>query len=161
MQHTSFPAAEPSAASRAPRSSRWRVVDIVVASVVGVALGVVFFVWGFAYSGLETPLKALLPGVQARIVNLRTAAIGRRPRFDLAALAPGEGASLERARLGSRPVWFAGGWRDTAIHARLDLPVGARIAGPAILEQPDATIVVDPGLSARVDPLGNVVIERG
>jgi energy-coupling factor transport system permease protein len=65
MQHTSLPPAEPSAASRAPRSSRWRVVDIVVASVVGVALGVVFFVWGFAYSGLETPLKALLPGVQA------------------------------------------------------------------------------------------------
>jgi len=44
---------------------RWRVVDIVVASVLGVALGVVFFVWGFAYSGLEGPAKALLPGAQS------------------------------------------------------------------------------------------------
>ncbi|WP_375425370.1 ECF transporter S component [uncultured Friedmanniella sp.] len=50
---------------RAPRTWRWRVVDIVVASVIGVALGVVFFVWGFAYTGLEAPLKALLPGASA------------------------------------------------------------------------------------------------
>ena len=40
--------------------------------------------------------------------------------------------------------------------SRLELPVGARIAGPAILEQPDATIFVDPGMSAEVDRLGNI-----
>ncbi len=102
----------------------------------------------------------LLPGIPARIVNLRTAAIGRRPRFDLAALAPGADASMANARRGSRPVWFDGGWHDTAIFARLDLPVGAVIAGPAILEQPDATTVVDPGLMARVDRFGNVIVER-
>ncbi len=109
----------------------------------------------------QASFSRLLPGVPARIVNLRTAAIGRRPRFNLALLAPGPGASLERARLGSRPVWFDGGWHETAIYARLDLPVGSRIAGPAILEQPDATIVVDPGLVARTDRLGNIVVERG
>jgi energy-coupling factor transport system substrate-specific component len=49
-------------AGRRPSTWRWRVVDIVVASVVGVALGVVYFVWGFAYNGLEGPFKALLPG---------------------------------------------------------------------------------------------------
>lgn len=48
-----------------PSRWRWRVVDIVVASVVGVALGVVFFVWGFAYNGLAGPFKALLPGAGA------------------------------------------------------------------------------------------------
>jgi N-methylhydantoinase A len=98
--------------------------------------------------------------VPVKIVNLRTAAIGRWPHFDLRALAPGPEASLESARLGSRPVWFDGGWRDTAIYARLDLPVGALIDGPAILEQPDATMVVDPGLRARVDALGNIIVER-
>lgn len=51
--------------SRRPPTWRWRVVDIVVASVIGVALGVVFFVWGFAYNGLEGPFKALLPGASA------------------------------------------------------------------------------------------------
>ena len=38
-----------------------------------------------------------------------------------------------------------------AIWSRLDLPAGARIEGPAILEQPDATIVIEPGLAGRVD----------
>ena len=101
----------------------------------------------------------LLDGVAMRIVNLRTTSIGRRPRFDLSTLAPEAGATLEGARRGARPVWFDGGWHDTAIFARLELPVETVIPGPAILEQPDATVVVDPGLAARVDRLGNVIIE--
>ena len=101
-----------------------------------------------------------LPGAPIKIVSLRATAIGRRPHFDLSLLAPEAGASLEAARRGVRTVWFGGMAMDTAIWSRLDLPVGAVIAGPAILEQPDATIVVDPGLAARVDRLGNVVIER-
>jgi N-methylhydantoinase A len=36
--------------------------------------------------------------------------------------------------------------------------VGAKIAGPALLEQADTTIFVDPGLEARVDRFGNLVI---
>jgi N-methylhydantoinase A len=106
----------------------------------------------------RSSFSRLLPGVPARIVNLRTAAIGRRPHFDLAALAPGPEASIETARLGRRRVWFAGAWRDTAIYARLLLPVGAEIPGPAILAQPDATTVVDPDLVARVDCFGNVIV---
>ncbi|WP_342663335.1 hydantoinase/oxoprolinase family protein [Rubritepida flocculans] len=102
----------------------------------------------------------LLPGLPRRIVSLRTAAIGRRPAFDLGLLAPGPEASLAAAGRGARPVWFEGAWRETPVLARLELSVGAAIEGPAILEEPDATIVVDPGLAARVDPLGNLVIER-
>lgn len=102
----------------------------------------------------------LLPGIPVKIVNLRTAAIGRRPAFDLKALAPSGSSSVAAASRGTRPVWFEGGWHDTAIYVRLDLPVGAEIAGPAILEQPDSTIVVDPGLVARVDDYGNLIVER-
>ncbi len=101
----------------------------------------------------------VLPGVGVRLVNLRVAAIGRRPKFDLAALAPGPDASIAAADRGTRPVWF-GGWHTATIHDRLMLPVGAEIAGPAILEQPDATTVIDPGLVARVDHLGNVIVTR-
>jgi len=102
----------------------------------------------------------LLPGIPVRIVNLRTTASGRRPPFDLAALAPGPDASLAAARRGTRPVWFDGAWHQTSIWDRLSLPVGATIEGPAILEQPDATTVVDPGLAARVDDFGNLIIAR-
>jgi energy-coupling factor transport system substrate-specific component len=44
---------------------RWRVVDIVVASVIGVAAGLVFWLWGQAYNPLSAPLEAALPGLQA------------------------------------------------------------------------------------------------
>ena len=101
----------------------------------------------------------VLPGLGVRLVNVRTAAIGRRPAFDLAALAPGPDTTLAHAARGTRPVWF-GAWQDATVHDRLALPVGATIPGPAILEQPDATTVIDPGLTARVDRLGNLVVTR-
>lgn len=102
----------------------------------------------------------LLPGIPARIVSLHTAAIGRRPAFDLSAFAPGADASLEKAAKGARPVWFEGAWHETNVWSRLDLPAGAVIEAPAVLEQPDATIFIDPGLRSRVDELGNVIVER-
>ncbi|AWN51262.1 hydantoinase/oxoprolinase family protein [Methylobacterium sp. 17Sr1-1] len=123
----------------------------------GVTIEVIQAAFEAAY---RTSFSRLLPGLGTRIVNLRTAAIGRRPHFDLAALAPGPDTSLEAARLGSRSVWFAGAWHEATVYARLALPVGAEIPGPAILEQPDATTVVDPDLTARVDRLGNVVVTR-
>ncbi|WP_315718747.1 MULTISPECIES: hydantoinase/oxoprolinase family protein [unclassified Bradyrhizobium] len=108
----------------------------------------------------QKSFSRLLPGVPIKIVNLRTAAIGVRPRFDLATLAPDSSADLGKAKLGSRNAWFDGQWWDTAIYARLDLPVGTEVAGPAILEQPDATTVIAPGFKARVDQFGNVIVER-
>ncbi len=52
--------------TQAPKSSkRWRVVDIVVASVIAVASAVVFVAWNYAHDGVTAPLKALLPGLQA------------------------------------------------------------------------------------------------
>lgn len=55
----------PEATGLAPRpSARWRVVDIVVASVVGVASGIVFLLWNLAYRGPSALLEPLLPGLQ-------------------------------------------------------------------------------------------------
>jgi len=73
--------------------------------------------------------------------------------------APDASASLDKAKRGTRRVWFAGGFRDTAIWSRLELPAEARIEGPAILGQPDATTVIEPGHSGRVDALGNLIVE--
>jgi len=107
-------------------------------------------------ASFSRPLGAL----PVRVVSLRTAAIGKRPPFDISLFAPAPGNSLKQASRGTRPVWFADGWRDTAIWSRRDLPVGAAIEGPAILEQTDATIVIEPGLTGHVDRLGNIIIER-
>ncbi len=102
----------------------------------------------------------LLENVAVRVLNLRVATIGVRPSFDFATLQPETSGDAESARTGTRAVWADGGEHQAKIYARLDLPVGAEIPGPAILEQADTTIFVDPGLTARVDALGNVVISR-
>jgi N-methylhydantoinase A len=102
----------------------------------------------------------LLPGLAVRIVSLRVAAIGRRLPFDFSVFAPEASASLDKAKAGSRKVWFDGGVRETSVWSRLALPAGATVQGPAILEQPDATTVIEPGHVGRVDKLGNVIVER-
>jgi N-methylhydantoinase A len=108
-----------------------------------------------AYS---TAFSRLLPGLPVGIMSLRATAIGQRPAFDAAVFSPHASSSLEKAQLGERPVWFDGGWRNASLWSRLDLPAGSSIEGPAILEQPDATTVIEPGLSGRTDALGNLII---
>lgn len=46
------------------RSLRWRVVDIVVAAVIGVASGLIFLAWNVGYIGPKSLLEPLLPGLQ-------------------------------------------------------------------------------------------------
>jgi N-methylhydantoinase A len=101
----------------------------------------------------------LLENIPIRVLTLRVAVIGKRPKLDLACLAP-KGGSVEAAQTGTRDVWFEGQPHATRIYDRLALPVGAKIPGPAILEQPDATTWVDPDLIAEVDELGNVILRR-
>ncbi len=101
----------------------------------------------------------LLDNIPIRLLNIHVAVVGRRPKLDLAKLAPSTG-SVERAKQGMRPVYVSGSWRDAAIYARRELPVDATVPGPAILEQQDTTIFVEPDLQARVDRLGNVILER-
>jgi N-methylhydantoinase A len=102
----------------------------------------------------------LLENIAIRVLNLRTAVIGFRPKFDLAMLAPAADATVAAAKLGQREVWVEGGWHEAAIYARLKLPVDAVIAGPALLEQPDTTIFIEPDLEARVDRFGNLIVQR-
>ena len=45
---------------------------------------------------------------------------------------------------------------DTAVYLRDELPAGARIEGPAIIEQLDSTTVVPPGVTAEIDPWLNI-----
>ncbi len=101
----------------------------------------------------------LLEGIPIRVLNLRVTTIGRRPKFDLALLAPPADATLEAAKRGNRRVWVAGVWHEVALYERLALPRDAVVAGPAVLEQPDATTFIEPGLRGAVDRFGNLVIE--
>jgi N-methylhydantoinase A len=50
---------------------------------------------------------------------------------------------------------------ETAIYDRAQLDVGVTFAGPAIVEQFDATTVVPPGWRAFVDRHSNLILEQG
>jgi N-methylhydantoinase A len=100
----------------------------------------------------------LLDGIPVRVMNYRVTVIGRRPAFDMGVFAPKDGKSADECRTGSRTVWAEGAFHEAGLFDRLSLAVGERIAGPAVLEQPDTTIFVDPGLVATVDGFGNLVI---
>jgi N-methylhydantoinase A len=102
----------------------------------------------------------LLQGIPMRVFNLRVTIVGRRPKFDLALLAPAASATVDDARRGARDVYADGAWRTASVFDRLALPVGARLPGPAVLEQPDATIFIDPDLEGEVDRFGNAVVFR-
>jgi energy-coupling factor transport system substrate-specific component len=63
--HNTISAERTSSTRRTRPDPRWRVVDIVVASVIGVASGLIFVAWNVAYNPLSAPLEVLLPGLQA------------------------------------------------------------------------------------------------
>jgi N-methylhydantoinase A len=105
--------------------------------------------------------QVALPEIRAVLVNLHTAVIGKRRTLPLGDLGRGEpAASLADAVRTTRPAWFDGGWHDTPVLRREALPADARFEGPAIVEQLDTTIVVEPGFTARRDSLGNLILEQ-
>ncbi|MFN4310401.1 MAG: hydantoinase/oxoprolinase family protein [Ferrovibrio sp.] len=102
----------------------------------------------------------VLEKIGIRVLNLRVAAIGRRKKFDLGLLAPPKEGSVEAAKRTTRQVWLDGAWHEAGIYRRLELPLGAVIPGPAILEQPDTTILIEPDLVGEVDSFGNLIVKR-
>src|SRR5262249_32918734 len=91
------------------------------------------------------------------LVNVRLAAIGMTPRPRRAPL-PSGGREASGALKGTREVWFTEGWRKTNVLDRTKLLSGNVIAGPAIVEEHDASTLVHPGWEAAVDQQGNLVV---
>ncbi|MEM9440421.1 MAG: hydantoinase/oxoprolinase family protein [Pseudomonadota bacterium] len=101
-----------------------------------------------------------LPEIRANLVNLNTAVIGRRAPVDITHLIePDARASvLEGALLGRRQVWFDGDWIETPIYFRDKLPIDGAFDGPAVIEQMDTTIVVEPRQRVCSDVDGNLIL---
>jgi 5-oxoprolinase (ATP-hydrolysing) len=64
------------------------------------------------------------------------------------------------APLSVAPVYMAGAWHDTPVLAREGLPVGHGVDGPALILDSVSTTIVEPGWRARVDPIGNLILDR-
>ena len=74
---------------------------------------------------------------------------------------PDAGPDPAAAITGHRPVWLpeAGGTVQMPIYDRTMLRSGNVIHGPAVVEQMDATTLVLPDMTARVEPYLNLILE--
>ena len=57
-------------------------------------------------------------------------------------------------------MYGSGEWRDAALYGRSDLHPGQRVVGPAIIIEPTATIVLEPGWRGTLNRRGHLLLER-
>ncbi len=105
--------------------------------------------YGYSYAGKEL----------VELVNVGVTGLGllKRPHVPQAQPA---GKSPEHARTGQTAVYFSKSTLDTPVYDRSTLQTGNELNGPAIIQQYDATTVVEPGWSGRVDRWGTLRLER-
>ena len=68
------------------------------------------------------------------------------------------GTTLDECKLHQSKFFFEGQWHEAGIYDRNKLHEGLVVAGPAIVSEMDSTTVVLPGYDARVDAVGNLLI---
>ena len=101
-----------------------------------------------------------LPTIRANLVNLNVSVIGVRQELDLSRLIDPDGRLETLLPTGYRPVWFDG-WVETPVYWRDHLPLALNMTGPAIIEQMDTTVLVEPGCKVTSDSDGNLIILVG
>ena len=95
-------------------------------------------------------------GVGVQLVSLRVRCRGAIPQLTLAqADGPATGAALK----GTRQAWFGEGFVDTPVYDRYALTPGSTVAGPAIIEEREATTIIAPGDHLTVDNTGTLRIQ--
>jgi N-methylhydantoinase A len=98
------------------------------------------------------------PGEPVMIVNLRLSALGK---FDNPLSLTSEFHGGDTGQRGSRPVMFDDAKSPVTcpIFLRAGLEPGARLAGPAVIEEIGATILLYPGDAMTVNEFGHIVID--
>jgi N-methylhydantoinase A len=99
-------------------------------------------------------------GDPVQLVTFRIEAAGVVPKASFQAH-PEVGPDALGAIAARRDVWLpeVAGFVSCPVYDRDKLKSGNRIAGPAIIEQMDATTVVLPDMVARVEPYLNLILE--
>ena len=101
---------------------------------------------------------AVYEGMEVQIVSLRVRCRGAMPKLTVA---QANTASTGAARKGVRQAFFGEGYVETPVYDRYALNVGTELAGPAIIEEREATTIVAPGDSVTVDASGSLRVKIG
>jgi N-methylhydantoinase A len=89
------------------------------------------------------------------IVNFLVTGIAKTGQLGFPEIGSAKAAATPVSR---RPVWFASGWVETPVYARVDLLQGHAVSGPALIEESASVTVLDPGKKIAVDRYGNLLI---
>lgn len=96
---------------------------------------------------------------QAPILRgVRLAARGYTPKPDRLA-EMGVVSDASKAQSGTRAAYFGDGFIDTPVYEGRQLGAGAKIAGPALIEEPFTVVVVPPGANIVIDESGNYLLK--
>src|SRR6266478_3703542 len=82
------------------------------------------------------------------------------PKYEPRGAAPSPSPRPAAAVKGQRTISLNGTTMQATLYERARLDIGATIAGAAIVEQFDATTLIPPGWSGRVDGYGNLILTR-
>ena len=107
--------------------------------------------------------KVKLSEIKANIVNVNTTIQGHKAPFDISLLNNklDRRLDLDNALLEYRNVYFKDKFLNTPIYSRDRMPFEFEMKGPAIIEQMDTTILIEPNDKVYGDYLGNMFIEIG
>lgn len=97
---------------------------------------------------------------EIELLSLRVRAVSPEPEIVVSGAvgaAAGEGSALK----GNRRAWFDGSFHDTPVYDRYRLQPGQSLAGPAIIEEREATTIIAPGDALTVDTVLNLRIAVG
>jgi N-methylhydantoinase A len=103
------------------------------------------------HAAKERPLE-----VVSYRLRVRVAVPKYEPREEAAPPSPRNAAAVK----GKRTISLNGAAIEATLYERDRLDIGATVAGPAIVEQFDATTLIPPSWSGRVDGYGNLVVTR-
>jgi 5-oxoprolinase (ATP-hydrolysing) len=131
------------------------------------------------YAGTEAALPVRLASLAAMTAAFHET---HRARFGFAlperglvaetlaveAIAPGVGLEQparaatphDAEAVGEIEFWTKGAMHRAPVFDRPKLLPGARIAGPALLREPNATTIIEPGWIGEIDPQGGLVLRR-
>lgn len=97
-----------------------------------------------------------LGDIATTIVSLRTVVEGQREHEKRDRPVPSPLPAPDPA--GRRDVHFSKWW-DTPVYQRDTLLPGVVVQGPCIVEQSDTTIIIEPGMTGRIDAYENILVE--
>ena len=109
--------------------------------------------------GYAATFGRTIPGLSVEIMNWTLRLAAEQPPV---AKSPPQPADIAAKPRGSRPVYDAADqdMKDVSVYHRADLTIGSFMPGPAVIAEDETTTIVPKSFSARISPIGAILLEK-